>query len=592
MPTGNARRRQWRLAVLVLAAACGPAAPPPTPTPPPAAPRQAQIAELANVVSARPAQTQAWQTAALGDVLGAGGGVLTGDASRARLDLSDGSILRLSANTEFQLLAFPPSAETPVTRLQVAAGQLWVIVTTLVTGASVEVETPTGLATVRGSLLSVEQAAGGGLQITCLEGECRLRNPASNAEVVLQPGQQSGQAGPGQDPAPPQPMTPAQYEAWRQNVPEAAAAVQRLLDQNTPTPSAPAGASLGGGAGGNDLAPNLGFDAQGRLHLVWESHSQRASGDYVARRRAADGAWSAPVALTSDFQFLYGSLTLRRAPSGALCALWNGARTGTADIGVYRTCLTGDVWPPAEQIGGGSVSARDYAFQYTAGGLRALYLTGAGTLNFTAAELATGAPTPAPLIVSDVDSVYRSALAGDAAGGLHAVWLQFGATGGAPSAIVHRSSSDGGQTWGPPETLTTAAAPTDTGALRVLADDAGGLHLLWSGASQLFYRRWTAGRWGAVEALPVPRSFNTNTQALALDPQGQPQAVWQDTEAVWLTTRSAAGGWSAPARVAATRLRTEATAFVIDAQGARHIAWLDDKAGDPTLTDLIYAQWP
>ncbi len=194
MPTGNARRRQWRLAVLVLAAACGPAAPPPTPTPPPAAPRQAQIAELANVVSARPAQTQAWQTAALGDVLGAGGGVLTGDASRARLDLSDGSILRLSANTEFQLLAFPPSAETPVTRLQVAAGQLWVIVTTLVTGASVEVETPTGLATVRGSLLSVEQASGGGLQITCLEGECRLRNPASNAEVVLQPGQQSGQA--------------------------------------------------------------------------------------------------------------------------------------------------------------------------------------------------------------------------------------------------------------------------------------------------------------------------------------------------------------------------------------------------------------
>lgn len=207
--------------------------------------RTARISELRNIVSARLTSAADWLTAQEGEQINAGGGVRTGAESRVRIDTSDQSLIRIGANTEFQLLEFSPQPMNPVTRLQLDAGKLWVQVTQALGGGSFEVETPAGVAAVRGSLMSVAfDRATGQLAVTCLEGECELRDRAQNA-VRLLAGEASEIVGLGQAPLAARRINRAELQDWIDNFPEAAAIARRLLERlgpdETPTPAPPGG---------------------------------------------------------------------------------------------------------------------------------------------------------------------------------------------------------------------------------------------------------------------------------------------------------------------------------------------------------------
>jgi len=135
--------------------------------------RSANISEIRNTVEARESDSADWQTADTGEQIAEGGGVRTGDESRARLDISpDKTVLRIAPNTEFKLEALSPEPTDPVTKFVLDAGKLFVRVTKALGGGSFEVETPTGVATVRGSLMSAAYSRDDGrLIVTCLEGE-------------------------------------------------------------------------------------------------------------------------------------------------------------------------------------------------------------------------------------------------------------------------------------------------------------------------------------------------------------------------------------------------------------------------------------
>lgn len=345
---------------LLLSSCAGPA----TPATPTVQPRTAQLSEINNSVSARETNAQEWGEANEGRVINVSGGVRTGDDARARLDTSEGSIIRIAANTEFELLEFPPELNNPITKLRLETGKIWIIVTDALSDGNIEIETPIGIATVRGSLMSVEQTANSGaMQITCLEGACRLRSSAGQF-IDVPPGQQSDIPAPGQNPTPPQPMTAAQFQDWLGNVPEAVAAATNFLNQPTPTPPGPSASNIPG-ASGQISSPQLAFDAAGALHVAYETRA-RPQGEYVHQQLGMDGVWSAPQSLTSEFQFLYGSLQFISQPSGVLCAVWNGATEGTLDIGVYRKCWVNGAWSAAERLSALSGTARDFVTAYAA----------------------------------------------------------------------------------------------------------------------------------------------------------------------------------------------------------------------------------
>ncbi len=212
------------------------ATPPPAPTfTPTPLPRSAGISELQHTVEARPLADAPWEAAYEGEQIEPGGGVRTGDEARARVDISDGAIIRLAAKTEFELTALSPQPTDPVTRLALAAGKLWAQVAPVLAAGTFEIETPTGSATVRGSLISVDyHPENGHMIVSCLEGECRLTSQSGNA-VDLQAGEQSEIPGFGQDPTPPQAIDAAQVADWANEFPEAQPMAATLTPGPPPT---------------------------------------------------------------------------------------------------------------------------------------------------------------------------------------------------------------------------------------------------------------------------------------------------------------------------------------------------------------------
>jgi len=282
----------WLLCVAFVLSACSPAPEPlptsaarlPSPTASAQSPaltsttsaREAELSELIHDVQARLSAQGDLQSAREGERLGVGGQVRTGAESKARLDLTEGTILRLGPDSEFTVVELNPDPADPFTRLTLLGGKLWVILF----GGELEVETPVGVATVRGSYLSVDfDPVTNTLVVTCLEGQCALSN--ARGTLPLTSGQWSQITGPGGPPSPPQPMTQNQVQVWTQINPEAQQILPEVFPQGTPTPGAP---PLPPVAGTLPPPPNLGTPAPptvvstGPLHYSLTNNCPMAQG--------------------------------------------------------------------------------------------------------------------------------------------------------------------------------------------------------------------------------------------------------------------------------------------------------------------------
>lgn len=124
----------------------------PTRAPTQRGPRTARVAELTDLPSdvfTRLTANAAEGQAVIGQVLSVGGTVRTQDRGNARIDINDGTIIRVSPKTLFTITQLEPSS--PVTRLFLTLGKVWITLS----GGSMQVETPIGAASVRGSYLGV-----------------------------------------------------------------------------------------------------------------------------------------------------------------------------------------------------------------------------------------------------------------------------------------------------------------------------------------------------------------------------------------------------------------------------------------------------
>ena len=190
--------------------------------------RAAALFDLVGNVLSRPATGGKDLPATNGQLLAEGGQVRTGDGSKARVSLSDGTILRLSPNTLITLDRLTGDPTNPFTRLLMALGKVWVILKS----GQLEVDSPAGVASVNGSFLSVEfQADTNTVVVTCLEGSCALRN--SQGGMSLTTGQAASITGGAGTVL--RWMTSAEINAWLVDNPEAAAVVPAAL---TAVPSA------------------------------------------------------------------------------------------------------------------------------------------------------------------------------------------------------------------------------------------------------------------------------------------------------------------------------------------------------------------
>jgi hypothetical protein len=330
------------------------------------------------------------------------------------------------------------------------------------------------------------------------------------------------------------------------------------------TATTPAGVNLSGT--GKAEMPRLAFDAQGALHLVWLDKSLRVGGDILHRQTDANGEWSKAESLTSDFETLYGDLSLIRDGDGHICAVFAAAKTDSdpATIGLYQRCQAGAVWSGAVKLAitrQTSIGLRGYSPARGADGtVHAAYIASVGTIYFDNVQLsAPDSTSSGPTLVIDK------------AGGYHVAWESVGDA-NSPSTIQYRFSADQGQTWQAAQTLSTGQSVPNSVA-RLVADDEGNVNLLW-GDSNVYYRRWTpAGGWGAPAALAALAGDQTGPNpALAVDAQGLVRVVWEHWDGLPYVVQAVGGAWGAPRLI--SHQASGEPQIVIDDGGATRVVWL------------------
>ncbi|HEY9151515.1 MAG TPA: FecR family protein [Anaerolineales bacterium] len=203
------------LMIFTLLAACQPQA---TAQPTPGLALTATIKEVTGTASIKQPGDSSFSPASLGTQLQPKGEIQTGDDGRVRLDLSTGTIIRVAPSSLFTLTSNQPSNGSLTTQLNLSLGGIFIILS----GGNASVNTPSGVASVRGSYLSVYiDPTTQNITVTCLEGHCGAGNSAGNTdfgtgqEVVLFSCAAGQCTVPGVGP-----MTPQDFQNWINNNPD------------------------------------------------------------------------------------------------------------------------------------------------------------------------------------------------------------------------------------------------------------------------------------------------------------------------------------------------------------------------------------
>lgn len=157
-----------------------------TPTPTPKTPLTASLSEITGLVQVLKPVDGFFKDAFNGQNIQVKDQVLTHQDSRVRIDLSNGTMFRIGPFSSFILQEMEEQEDGIFTRLKLQIGKIWIILK----GGAVDVETPSGVASVVGSYLFVEVIPGPPdspddivTLITCLEGECVLENEGGSVTL-------------------------------------------------------------------------------------------------------------------------------------------------------------------------------------------------------------------------------------------------------------------------------------------------------------------------------------------------------------------------------------------------------------------------
>jgi hypothetical protein len=219
------------LGLLLLLSACQPSQPTQN-----AVSLTALFSELSGGVNAKQADAADFSPAQNGDELFVNGQARTGEDGRARLDLSSGTIVRVAPASLFTLESNEPAEGGLVTKIKLELGRIFIILN----GGSLDVESPSGVASVRGSYMMVNiDPVTKDVVITCLEGNCTAGGiqftDGQKITFRFDPATGNYRAPLIED------MDANDFQLWRANVPESLPIVDRALAarpqaSSTPTP--------------------------------------------------------------------------------------------------------------------------------------------------------------------------------------------------------------------------------------------------------------------------------------------------------------------------------------------------------------------
>ncbi len=280
------------LILTFILASCAPSAPTKIPdmaqeAPPPSSEIEkalsAEIIEAQGDVNAQLAEQDNFIPAQIGMLLSAISHLKTGADGYSRLDLINGSIVRVGPRSHFSLEDLHEEDQGTFARLKMTVGQVWIILN----GGEVEVDTPSGLAGIRGSYMGIRVEAGSApvTRITCLEGTCTLDTPIESITIPV------GQAAIAKEGEAIQlePLNEEDLQGWLDFNPEAANLVEGFAPKLEPTSlptSAPTTEESSGAPTGHVKLPPLSCLSSGDC----EEYCRAGEEDHPAECEAFESA--------------------------------------------------------------------------------------------------------------------------------------------------------------------------------------------------------------------------------------------------------------------------------------------------------------
>jgi len=218
------------LAMILLSSACQPK---PTPAAPTVSPLTGTLSELQGKVDSKKTSEIQFTPVTIGTVLAVNDQVQTGEDGRVRIDLSSGTIVRVVPSSLFTLASNEETSSGLATKGKLDLGRLFIILT----GGSLEVETPSGVASVLGSYMMVSvDPQNLDTTVTCLEGQCQAGNAVGT--IHFTDGQKTILSH--ANPAAPkvEEMSDEDYRDWKNFNPDANKMVTTIQGKNQKPPTA------------------------------------------------------------------------------------------------------------------------------------------------------------------------------------------------------------------------------------------------------------------------------------------------------------------------------------------------------------------
>jgi hypothetical protein len=183
---------------------------------------RAALSEIVGIVDVRNSAQDQPNQVNNGFVLQSSQQLQTKEDSKVRLDLSSGSIVRIGPSTIFSLASEQTGAQGGLSQIELQAGRVWVILK----GGSLNVNTPAGLASVRGSYMSVwVEPNTNRITVCCLEGKCGFQDKAGDVDMTS--GQKIVSSNTNTVP-PVEKMDQIDVQSWLDNSPEAGPIVPQI----------------------------------------------------------------------------------------------------------------------------------------------------------------------------------------------------------------------------------------------------------------------------------------------------------------------------------------------------------------------------
>jgi len=179
----------------------------------------------------------------------------------------------------------------------------------------------------------------------------------------------------------------------------------------------------------------------------------------------------------------------------------------------------------------------------------------------------------------------NSAVASKTGNNIHVVWEDL--TPGVYQ-IYYKTSTNGGNNWGPIKRLTWTGY--DCGSPAVAVDSNNNPHVVWSGDtttanSDIYYKRSTDGgvTWSAPKRLTWTSGFSWAPK-IAVDSNNNPHVVWYDTtngyEIYYKKSTNGGNNWSATTRITWNPAISYLPDIAVDSGNNPAIVWWDGLSGN------------